>query len=110
MFAFVIKLKKNPNQFWQLAELFHQNHGNLEEQEKISGSFEGNTWNYKEQSVANTLGPGMAQEYICQVSEQIKGRVTKNTFVNSARRIHVFWVLCLNLMNFFWTHKFGLVP
>ena len=35
----------------QLTELFPNNHGNVEEYAKISGRFEGNTWNYKERSV-----------------------------------------------------------
>ena len=46
----------------------------------------------------NTLDLEMAQKYISQVSEEIEGRVTKK---NSAGRSHVFWVLCLSLMNFF---------
>ena len=50
----------------------------------------------------NTLDPEMAQEYISQASREIEGRVTKKNFQKkSAGWSHVFWVLCLNLMNFF---------
>ena len=38
----------------------------------------------------NTLVPGMAEEYIAQVSEEIEGRVTKKLF--KAGRSHAFWV------------------
>ena len=34
----------------------------------------------------NTLDPGMAQEYISQVSEEIEGRVTKNSSKEFSRR------------------------
>ena len=52
----------------------------------------------------------MAEEYISQGSEEIEGRVKNNFQKNSAGRSYVFWVLCLKLMNFVWTQKFGLVP
>ena len=58
----------------------------------------------------NTLDPGRAQEYMSHVSEEIEGRVTKNFPEKSAGRNHILWVLCLCLMKFFWTHKFGLFP
>ena len=65
----------------------------------------------KDSQSQNTLGPGMAQKYVSQVFEEIQGRLTKKTFTNnSAGRSHVFWVLCLSLMKFFWAHKFELVP
>ena len=49
----------------------------------------------------NTLNPGMAEEYITQISEEIEGGSPKNFPKNLAGRSHAFWVLCLNSMNFF---------
>ena len=65
--------------------------------------------NTKNNQWQNTLYPGMAEEYITQVSEEVVGRVTKTLSQKLADRSHAFWVLCLNSMNFFWTHKFGRV-
>ena len=42
--------------------------------------------------------------------KKLKGGSLKNFAKNSTGQSHAFWVLCLNLMNFFWTHKFGRVP
>ena len=42
----------------------------------VSREIRENTRNSQSQ---NTLDPGMAEEYIAQVSEEIEGRVTKKT-------------------------------
>ena len=42
--------------------------------------------------------------------KKVKGGSLLNFPNNSARRPHAFWVLCLNLRSFLWTHKCGLVP
>ena len=57
-----------------------------------------NTKNIQSQ---NTLNPGMAEEDIAQVSEEIEGRSLKSFPIILAGRSHAFWVLCLNSMNFF---------
>ena len=62
-----------------------------------SGETPENTGNSQSQ---NTLDPGMAQEYISQVYEEIEGRVTEK-LSEADGRSHVFWLLCLNVMNFF---------
>ena len=51
--------------------------------------------------VQNTLEPELTQDYISQVSEEIEGRVTKNSGKNSVGQSLVSWVLCQNLMSFF---------
>ena len=56
--------------------------------------------NTKNSQSQNTLDPEMAQEYISQVSEEIEVSNLK-TQKNSVGRSLVFWVLCLNLTNFF---------
>ena len=58
----------------------------------------------------NTLDPEIAQEYISQFSEEIEGRVTKKLSKEFSRTESRVWVLCLNMTNFFWTYRFGLVP
>ena len=58
----------------------------------------------------NTFVPGMTEEYITQVSEEIEGGSLKNCLRILVGRSHVFLVLCQNLMNFFWTRKYGLAP
>ena len=49
----------------------------------------------------NTFDPGVTQEYISQVSEEIEWRVTKKLSEEFSRLESRIWVLCLNLMNFF---------
>ena len=66
--------------------------------------------NTKSDQSQNTLNPGMTEEYITQVSEENERRVTKKLSKKIAGKGHAFWVLCLNSMYFFWTHKVGLVP
>ena len=57
--------------------------------------------NTKNSQSQNTLNPGVAEMYITQVSEEDEWSVTKNIRRNLVGRSHAFWVLCLNLMNFF---------
>ena len=47
----------------------------------------------------NTLDPGLAQEYISEVSGDIEGRVTKKLSKEFTRSESRFWVFCLNLKN-----------
>ena len=49
----------------------------------------------------NALDPELTQDYISQVSEEIKGRVTKELSKEFSRRSHVSWVPCQNLKSFF---------
>ena len=49
----------------------------------------------------NTFVPGMTEEYITQVSEEIEERVTKNCLRNLVGQSHVLWVLCQSSTNFF---------
>ena len=44
----------------------------------------------------NTSFPGITEEYITQVSEEIEGNVTKNCLRNSAGQSPASWELCLN--------------
>ena len=57
--------------------------------------------NTRHHQLQNTLSPGMAEEYITQVSEEIERGSLKNFPKNLAVRNHAFWVLYLNSMNFF---------
>ena len=57
--------------------------------------------NTRKNQSQNTLNPGMAEEYITQVSEEIERWVSKKLYQEFSRLSHPFWVLCLNLMNFF---------
>ena len=67
--------------------------------------------NARNSQAQNTFVPGMTEEYITQVSEQTENRVTGTlSGRNLAEQHHVFWVLCPNLTNFFWTHKYGHAP
>ena len=103
------KIKK-PTHSPQLTELSLRIRANLRNKRKlaaVSRETPADTGNSHSQ---NTLDPGMAQHYISQVSEEIEGRVIKKIPKNSAGRSHVFWVLCLSLTNFFWSHKLGLFP
>ena len=51
-----------------------EKYGNLEKQEKISGSFKKNTGSIRGQTV---LDPELSRDYIFQVSEEIEGMETK---------------------------------
>ena len=57
--------------------------------------------NARNSHAQNTFVPGMTEEYITQVSEEIEGRATKNYPRNLVQRSHVFWVLCRNSTNLF---------
>ena len=66
--------------------------------------------NARNSRAQNTFAPGMTEEYITQVSEEIEGRATKNCPRNLSERSHVFWVLCQNLTNFVWIRRCGHAP
>ena len=66
--------------------------------------------NTRKSQSENTLDPGMAEEFIAHVSEKIEGGSLSSFPKNLAGQSYAVCLLCLNLMNFFWTHKFGLVP
>ena len=58
----------------------------------------------------NTLDPGKGHEYIFQVSEEIEWRVTKKVSKEFSRKESRILVALSKLDEFFWTHKYGLVP
>ena len=58
----------------------------------------------------NTLNAETAEDYITQVSEETEGGSLKTFPRKLAGRSHAFCVLYLDLMNFFWTRKYGLIP
>ena len=100
MFAFVIKLKTQFSlhncQFFsrRIMETLKKKR-NLAE---ISRETPENTRNSQSQ---NILDPGMAQEYVSQVSEGLKGGSLKKFPKNSVGRSRVFWLLCPGLTSFF---------
>ena len=55
----------------------------------------------------NTFIPGMTEEYITQVPEEIEGTVTEKLYQDLAERSHLFWVLCPSVTNFSWTREYG---
>ena len=48
----------------------------------------------------NTSAPGITEEYIAQVSEEIEGKVTKKCPRSSAGQSPASWVLCPNWTKF----------
>ena len=73
----------------------------------VSRKTPGQTKNSQSQ---NTPNPGTAEKYITQSFDEIEGKVTKNHPKKQAGRNHAISVPCLKSMNFFWAHKFALVP
>ena len=51
----------------------------LKDKRKLAAVLRDSPENTRSSQSQNTLDPGMAQEYISQVSEEIEGRVTKKT-------------------------------
>ena len=58
----------------------------------------------------NTFNPGMAEEYINQVSEEIEGSFTKNFFQEFSRTESRILAALSKLDEFLLNHKFRLVP
>ena len=81
----------------------------LKNKKKLEAVSRGTPEYTKNNQSQNRPNPGMAEGYITQVSEKIKELVNKKLSQEFSRTELRIWVLCLNLMIFFWTHKFGLV-
>ena len=58
----------------------------------------------------NVLDPELTQDYISQVSKEIEGRVTKKLSKEVSKTESRILGALSKLDEFFWTHKFGLVP
>ena len=104
------KKNKTTIQCSRLTSSSFRNMATLRNKRKLSAASRETPENTRNNQLQNTLVPGMVEEYITQFSGEIEGMVNENFPKSLARRSHAFWVLCLNSMKLFWTHKFRLVP
>ena len=83
-------------------------HGKVKKQAKIGSCSMGSKKHPSNIHSENTSFPGITEEYITQVSEELEGRVTEKHFLrNSTGQSPSSWDLCTNSTNSSWTHIYG---